>query len=233
VAQCRLPFSFNILSKLPPGQRALAIHGTKKRPRPEEEDGDPPAPEPRAVRRRRRQMDDVNALALGHPPGNGQGHHPAPYIGNHGSPQGREDSSSSSLPLVPLLQPAGSADLSSVRPQVIPPPKPDRECTPTLTEVNPDSGTITGGLRVWLKGMNFPVLLPLFARFGAAVVPTVCTCFRLSRSTSFCLLDIFFFQPSCLSFTSQNQPRRHQCYAFEASPIKCAGVWNQHRDIQI
>jgi hypothetical protein len=161
VAQCRLPFSFNILSKLRPGQ------GARMR-----------------------------------------------------------------LP-APLPQPAPSADHSPVQPQTFSPPKVDDEHTPTLTEVNPDSGSITGGVRIWLKGMNFPALLPLFARFGAAVVPTVCTRFHLSISISSCLLDLLFFQPSCLSFASHNQPRRHQCYAIEASPTKCAGVWNQHRDIQI
>ena len=43
---------------------------------------------------------------------------------------------------------------------------------PTLTDVNPESGSVTGGTRIWLKGINFPPV-PLFARFGSAVVPTV------------------------------------------------------------
>jgi len=100
VAQCRLPFSFNIVSKLPLG------YGTRKGP-------------------------------------------------------------------LVLPQPTPSADRGSVQPQPISPPKADEERNPTLTEVNPDSGSITGGVRIWLKGMDFPALLPLFARFGAAVVPTV------------------------------------------------------------
>jgi hypothetical protein len=129
-------------------------------------------------------------------------------------------------PPVPLPQPAQSPVRSSVQGRAISPPKADGEHTPTLTEVNPDSGSITGGVRIWLKGVDFPALLPLFARFGAAIVPTVCTYFHLSMSISSCLLDLLFFQPSCLSFASHNQSRRHQCYAFEASPIKCAGVWN-------
>ena len=144
MAQCRLPFYFNILSKLPPGQRPPT-----KRPRPE--------PHPRQVYER----------------------------------------------------------------------------PPTLTEVNPDSGSTTGGVRIWLRGMDFPALLPLFARFGAAVVPTVRTCPSLSRFISFCLLDLLFFQPSCLSFASHEQPRRHSCYAIEISATKCTGVWDQHRDVQI
>ena len=44
---------------------------------------------------------------------------------------------------------------------------------PTLTEVNPEAGSITGGARIWLKGINFTALFPIFARFGSAVVPTV------------------------------------------------------------
>ena len=44
---------------------------------------------------------------------------------------------------------------------------------PTLTDVNPEQGSITGGARIWLQGIDFPALFPLFARFGTAVVPTV------------------------------------------------------------
>ncbi len=179
MAQCRLPFSFNILSKLPPGPRSSAIPGTRKRPRPEEDDGDPPAPKKRAVRPR---MDGANALAPKSPPGNGQIHDPALEIGNQSAPRGHEDGSSSSL--------------------AISPPKIDGERPPTLTEVNPDSGSITGGVRIWLKGMDFPALLPLFARFGAAIVPTVSVCLCLSRYISSRLLDVLYFQPSCLSFAS-------------------------------
>ena len=147
MAQCRLPFSFNILSRLPPGPR---LPGTRKRTRPEEDDGDPPASEQRTVRRR---LGDANAVTPKHPPSNGQIHDPAPNVGHQSAPRGHEEGYSSSL--------------------AISPPKLDGERPPTLTEVNPDSGSITGGVRIWLKGMDFPALLPLFARFGAAVVPTV------------------------------------------------------------
>jgi hypothetical protein len=54
-----------------------------------------------------------------------------------------------------------------------PPPRIDGESTPTLTEVDPEAGSITGGARIWLKGIDFPAVFPLFARFGTAVVPTV------------------------------------------------------------
>ncbi len=56
---------------------------------------------------------------------------------------------------------------------VIAPPRTDAEPTPTLTDVNPEQGSTTGGARIWLKGMDFPAHFPLFARFGTAVVPTV------------------------------------------------------------
>ena len=53
----------------------------------------------------------------------------------------------------------------------IAPPRTDGEPAPTLTEVNPEQGSIMGGARIWLKGFDFPG--PLFARFGTSVVPTV------------------------------------------------------------
>ena len=56
---------------------------------------------------------------------------------------------------------------------VIAPPVTDGERGPTLTEVNPEHGSIIGGAKIWLKGIDFPALFPLFARFGTAVVPTV------------------------------------------------------------
>ena len=172
MAQCRLPFSFNILPKLSPRQRPPLSPegGRRKRPRPEQKDGDPVwLPE------FRRRKDDPNARAPGITPGNGQIHHPGLVIDNQSAPQGREDISSSSLSLVSLPQPAGSAHPSSVQVHAISLPKTDGERTPFLIEVNPDSGSTTGGVRIWLKGMDFPALLPLFARFGAAVVPTVRT----------------------------------------------------------
>ena len=214
------------MSKLPPKQRPPAISG-RKRPRPEQEDGDPPESLDFQGR-----DDDVNARPREIPPGNGQIHYPAPDIGNQSAPQSREDIFRP-LPSVLLPQPAESTDRSSVRFHAIFPPKTDGERTPTLTEVNPDSGSITGGVRIWLKGMDFPALLPLFARFGVAVVPTVHTFFYLSRSVSSCWLEFLFFQPSCLSLATHEQPRRHQCYAIEVPGTKCTRIWNQYRNIQI
>jgi len=108
---------------------------------------------------------------------------PAPAINPWDAPQGSQyregDSSSAPPPAIPhsqLPQNAGSnsGPLNAWKPpnSAIPPPRIDGEPTPTLTEVNPKSGSITGGARIWLKGMEFPAF-PLFARFGTVVVPTV------------------------------------------------------------
>jgi len=159
VAQCRLPFSFKVVSKHR-GTRHPAIPASRKRRRSEE--GEDPA----TARRRK--------------DGDGQIHHPAQDISHPSAPQGHEDSSSSSQPLVPPPQPAQDSELNfsqlnTINPpyQAISPLNTAGELTPTLMEVNPDSASITGGVRIWLKGVYFPALFPLFARFGAAVVPTV------------------------------------------------------------
>ena len=115
-----------------------------------------------------------------------QNDHPmsAPTINPRNAPQHGQyregDSSSASPPAIPPLQPprnAGShsGPISAWKPpnSAIPPPRTDGEPTSTLTEVNPESGSITGGARIWLKGIEFPALFPLFARFGTVVVPTV------------------------------------------------------------
>jgi len=109
---------------------------------------------------------------------------PAPAINPLNAPQGSQyregDSSSAPPPAIPHPQPprnagSNSGPLSAGKPpnSTIPPPSTDGEPTPTLTEVNPESGSITGGARIWLRGMEFPTVFPLFARFGTAVVPTV------------------------------------------------------------
>lgn len=220
VAQCRLPFSFNFLSKLPPGLRLSTILDTRKRRRPEQDVGDPPASEQRVVRPR---MDDAGDLPPTNPPGNEQIHHLAPDIGNQYAPRGHNDSSSSSLPLAPLPQPAWSADVSSAQLQAISPPKIDGLRPPTLTEVNPDSGSITGGVRIWLKGMNFPALLPLFARFGAAVVPTVSVCFCFQGYLTCFLFARLSLLPPFLPVICLPEP----CQA--SSILRCRSIHNQMR----
>ena len=171
VAQCRLPFSFNILSKL------------QKRRRLDQDDGDPPAPEPRVVRRR---TGEASTLAERIPLGDDLFHDPPPAIGDQSTLQGvqsLQNGSSSSLLFVQPLQSPRDAGPSSVPPnsiespnQAVPTLGTDGKRPPTLTEVNPDAGSTTGGARIWLKGMGFPAL-PLFAKFGAAIVPTVGPCF--------------------------------------------------------
>ena len=95
-----------------------------------------------------------------------------PLCGPHhdGSP-----SSSLSLTQPTQLPPntGPNSDLLNNPHQAIIPPVTDRQPTPTLMDVNPESGSITGGARIWLKGKDFPALIPLFARFGTAVVSTV------------------------------------------------------------
>ena len=90
-----------------------------------------------------------------------------------------DSSPSGSLSLTPLTQLPPNAgpnsDPLNNPHQAIIPPMTDQQPTPTLVDVNPESGSITGGARIWLKGKDFPAAFPLFARFGTAVVPTVST----------------------------------------------------------
>ena len=174
------------MPKLPTTQR--------KRKRVQLEQGDLPAPDPRAIRR---QVDDANVLVQINRTGNELTHHPAPDVDRQDAPedvQPCEDSTPSSPPLAPPLDPrrgacSSSTRLDAINPpnQAIAPPRTDGECAPTLTEVNPESGSITGGVRIWLQGVNFPAHFTLFARFGTAVVPTVSsliTCEVLSNRPS-------------------------------------------------
>jgi len=182
VAQCQLPFSFKVVPKLPTTQG--------KRKRAQVEQRDLPAPDPPAVRRR---IDGSNVLISR--TGNEQIHHLAPDIDHQDASedvQSCEDITPSSPLLTPPLDPrwsAGStfARLDAIKPpnQAIAPPRTDGECAPTLTEVNPKTGSLTGGVPIWLQGTNFLSHLPLFARFGTAVVPTVSS---LLRAKSF-LID--------------------------------------------
>jgi len=230
VAECRLPFSFNVVPKL---------QGKRKRAQGEQE-GDLPPPDARAVRRR---IDGPNGTAQIHPLGNGQIHHPVPDIDRqdaHEVVQPREDRISSSPPLAPAPVPpqnasSTSAPLDAIKPpdQPIAPPRTEGESAPTLTEVNPESGSITGGATIWLKGMDFPALFPLFARFGTAVVPTVSSLITFVRHFLIDCPDIQQPLPSCLSPAFRNRPRRCRCYIIEASTDKCAGVWNQPREIPL
>ena len=151
--------------------RAKEVAGPKQRKRDRVEavldDGDSQnTTEGRRVRRRHEQWNRI--------------HHPAPDIDHQNAPevdQHCEGSTSSSPPLAsPPVPPqnasSSSAPLDAIKPLNQPPPRTEGEIVPTLTEVNPGSGSITGGATIWLQGMDFPSF-PLFARFGTAVVPTV------------------------------------------------------------
>ena len=125
--------------------------------------------------------------------------------------QSCNNSPASQPSLVPLQwstcsSPKSLSDIMPLR-QATSSSKIDKETVPILTEVNPESGSIAGGATVWLKGMDFPTAFPLFARFGTTVVPTVRPCFCLLKFISPRLLDIFCFQPSCLSFALSKHAR--------------------------
>jgi hypothetical protein len=174
VARHQLPFSFNVVAKYcqararPPP----AAGGKRNRSQVEHLEDIPPELDQRNVRPRfeghsqgargNERTDD--AINLRDPP-----------LGD----QYRESSPSGSLPLTrpPHLPRHAGPNFDSLDTphQAIVSPRTDEEPTPALIDVNPESGSITGGARIWLKGKDFPALLPLFARFGTAVVSTVST----------------------------------------------------------
>jgi hypothetical protein len=127
----------------------------------------------------------TNNLPQRYPPGNEGADHPMlPPIDPGNVPRGGQhrgsSSPSASPPSDPPVQPPWNADSNPdpIRtqkdpPQRINPPGTDGESSPALTEVNPEQGPLAGGARIWLKGIGFPPLFSLFARFGTAVAPTV------------------------------------------------------------
>ena len=166
MAQCRLPFSFNVVPKLP----RTGTRRKRKRLELEQTEGAALAPEPRSVRPR---LGDANVLVHSHPPISEEIDHPAPAMNHQNSlraARSHEDGSFNSPSLALPTQPPPNANTNS---EAIGPPRPDGDPTPTLTEVNPETGSITGGARIWLKGINFSSRFPIFARFGTTVVPTV------------------------------------------------------------
>ena len=166
VASYQLPFSFNVLSKLPQGQTNPRRAGMKRNRRHmEDSEGIPLEVTQRSVRPR---LDDSSQSD------------PSTNVHVDNSGHLRDCSPSSVPPLTPLSLlasdiPPSSESLKAIDApdQASSPPGTNGEPAPVLTEVNPESGPITGGTRVWLKGMDFPTTSPLFARFGSAVVPTV------------------------------------------------------------
>ena len=165
MAECRLPFSFNILSRLPSQKRK-----------------GPPEPDPPP--RKNRRVGDSNVSVQRNSQRNGQLHYPGQAIGHQAAPrdiQSYGDGSFTPRRTGQTHQPPQNPSSNPAPVGINEPPdhttSTDRERAPTLTEVNPDSWSTTGGARIWLKGIDFPALFPLFARFGNAVVPTVSTCF--------------------------------------------------------
>ena len=177
VAQYQLPFSFNVVAKLKKVRERPPPAAGRKRSRLQVEQSEdvPPKLDKRNVRPR---LEGHSQRA----PGNEQTDEAMsviiPWDSSLGG-QHREGSSSGSLPVAlppHLLRNAGpNVDSLDIPHQAIVPPRADEEPTPTLIDVNPESGSITGGARIWLKGKDFPALIPLFARFGTAIVPTVST----------------------------------------------------------
>ena len=177
VAQYQLPFSFNVVAKYCKiREKPPPVAGRKRsRHQVEQSEDMPPRLDQRNVRPR------LEGHSQG-APGNERTDEAMPVINPRGSSLGGQHcggSSSGSLPVVLPPHLSGNAgpnvDSPDVPHQAIVPPKVDEEPTPTLMDVNPESGSVTGGARIWLKGKDFSATSPLFARFGTAVVATVST----------------------------------------------------------
>ena len=165
MAQYRLPFSFNVVAKVPQGQTRPNVAGGKRNRRQMEQlDEVPPAVNQRNVRARfdgpsRRDpgneqivQDIILDGALQRGPGSKQTDHPMQDVTPRDAPQGgqdREKSLSASPPAMPPPQLPRNAGFASTplstwkSPQQAPePPRTDGEPTPTLTEVSPESGSV-------------------------------------------------------------------------------------------
>jgi len=194
VAQHQLPFSFNVVAKYCQARaRPPPAGGKRSRRQAEQLEGIPLTLDQRNVRPRfeghsqevpgnERADDDMPVINLRDPPLGGQHREGSPY---------------GSLPMIlpPHLPLNASPNFDSLDTphQAIIPQGTDVEPTPTLIDVNPECGSITGGARIWLKGKDFPALFPLFARFGTAVVSTVST-----MAIPFESYLIWFLRPSPL-----------------------------------
>ena len=178
LAQYRLPFSFNVVTRIPKVLGPSLAGGKRTRGEVEQSEGAPSNVGRRNVRPR------TGDAPHGGSRGDERIDHPMPPLNPRSAPQDHDDSSSNpSPPAVHLPQPPQNVGpnpdpLSGWGPPnqgIVPPTTSGEPPAPTLTEVNPEAGPITGGARIWLKGIDFPApaLFPLFARFGSAVVQTV------------------------------------------------------------
>jgi len=177
VAQHQLPFSFNVVAKLKKVRERPPPAAGRKRSRLQVEQSEDMSPK---LHRRnvRPRLEGYSQRA----PGNEQTDEAMPVINPRDSSLGVQRWGGGSSGLLPVALPphlprnAGpNVDSLDIPHQAIVPPRADEEPTPMLIDVNPESGSVTGGARIWLKGKDFPALVPLFARFGTAVVPTVST----------------------------------------------------------
>ena len=194
VAQHQLPFSFNVVAKLDkkPARPLPTAGGKRSRHQVEQSEGISPELDQRNVRPR------CEGPSQG-APANERTDGATPTINPRDPPlrdQYREGSPSSSLPLTlppHLPQNVGpSFDSLNTPHQAIVPSRTDPEPTPKLIDVNPESGSITGGGRIWLQGKDFPTLFTLYARFGTAVVSTVST---IETPFEPCLIRILRLSP--------------------------------------
>ena len=186
VAQYQLPFTFNVVAEPLQHTRAPLAEGSRTRGQMEQLEEMSQLEYQRHVSPRfgaRSQRDTGDARI----------DRPTLDINTFQGDQHRDGNSSSLSPsAAPLTQLSNNASsnssaLNALCPlyQAIALPRTYVEPTPTLTEVNPESGPVTGGERIWLKGTDFPTF-PLFARFGTAVVPTVSfmDCVRITVPTN-------------------------------------------------
>ena len=166
--QYELPYSFDVVTKLPP------------RPRNEGEGGDDvddvdshPHRAPIMVADRASRVGPTAPQSVG-PSSQGQ-------LSSGDSRRPTDSTSSHSNER--LMDPTDNPRLPSPREVAIRPRQPvtEEETTlgtdPILQEANPSRGPTTGGLQIWIEGSDFPAdLTPLYARFGdnfARVVGTL------------------------------------------------------------
>jgi len=181
VAQYQFAVSFNVLPRVPHGlKKPPPAGGKRNRRQMEQTEGTPPVVDQRNIRPRfadPSQRDSPSEERASHPHGtNNPQDTPKCSLNRNSSPF------NASL-LMPPLRPASSIcpspeSFNEVIPlgQAMSPPTTDGETAPVLMELNPESGSITGCVKVWIKGTGFPATLPLYARFGTTVVPTVRIC---------------------------------------------------------
>ena len=171
VARHQLPFSFNVVSKNCQAQARPPPTSGAKRSRLQMEQSDE-GPSTCDQRNARLRFEGPSQRALG----NERIDNVMPAINLRDPPlpgQHRDAGPSSSPSVTPPAQLSPNAGPNHDSLNTPHRAMTDQQPTPTLTDVNPDSGSIVGGARIWLQGTNFRAHFPLFARFGTAVVSTV------------------------------------------------------------